>query len=490
MATQPLEKPRCDKCGAILRDLPEKTARIIPVTTGSGRSMGRFPNVIEAPIRTDWEAGESDLHEAVMPRAPLSFIVVGVIVFTIPIVVGGLLLLLVSFALTKQGVADYLEDVTPFSRYNPSVTATREENLNPQTPAQTPLVMPPFVTATMSSALELVTPIPSGVVPIGLQPTSGPISTMTMLAPPPTNTRIVIIPTSSFPTITPVPPTPTLTPTRGPCVQKAQSGDTVFGLASRCGHRDMAVVVEVLRLNNMKSAAELQIGQELIVPWPTPQGGEAVAAQPGETPVASEMGAEELPPGVMIYVVKQGDTALSIVYNLNITMRILQDLNPEVRFEGCDYGLASGGPSCNVMVFEGQRLRVPAPPPTATIPPTLTGSETPLPTATATFNAPFSQSPSDNMLFEAFEFPTLRWTSSGRMAQNESFLLTISNTTAGITYIITTRETSFQLSPEWQPTDGRRHTFTWKVGIARIDGNNAIPLPYTTETRTFTWMSR
>jgi hypothetical protein len=193
----------------------------------------------------------------------------------------------------------------------------------------------------------------------------------------------------------------------------------------------------------------------------------------------------------MWYVVKKGETALSIVFDRGITMRILRDLNPQITFEACDYSLQSGGPACSVMVFEGQRLRVPAPTPTPTIPPTASGRETPTPTATPTFNAPFAQSPSDNMLFDRFDLPTLRWVGTGALALDEVYLLTVENRTANLTYNITTRELAFQLPADWQPSDGRRHVFAWTVTVAKIrDGNTVFPTQYSTGTRTFTWQSR
>ncbi len=95
------------------------------------------------------------------------------------------------------------------------------------------------------------------------------------------------------------------------------------------------------------------------------------------------------------------------------------------------------------------------------------------------------------MLYETFELPTLRWTATGQLAANETYLLTVTDTTANVKYYHTTRELSFQLPTEWQPTDGKRHVFEWKVNIAMLTADNkAIVTDVATETRNFTWIGR
>lgn len=95
------------------------------------------------------------------------------------------------------------------------------------------------------------------------------------------------------------------------------------------------------------------------------------------------------------------------------------------------------------------------------------------------------------MLFESFELPTLRWRASGQLGIGEVYLVTVIDRTSGVTYNVTTRELFFQVPAEWQPTDGRRHTFAWQITIATLrDGTTVIPSPQQTEIRTFTWQSR
>ncbi|HRE48773.1 MAG TPA: LysM peptidoglycan-binding domain-containing protein [Aggregatilineales bacterium] len=470
-----LEKPRCDQCGAYLRGLPEDTAKIVPLRRAEMGNSSKPPK--SAYDMGDGETeGDFDLSEAALPRAPFPVVFLGMLTFGVVVGISAFLLWWFTRSQPTTGVA-----LLPPSQLPAPAAVSATITLTP-TPNTRFVTFTPAPVATF----EIVSTSPGWVTPTA--------AGMTVLAAPPTNTRVALLPTSLLPTgafftVTPIPPSPTLTPTVGPCLEKARAGDTLSALAIRCGHKHMDVIPEILRLNDMKSAAELQIGQEIIIPRPTEIGSLTTDSSEDGLPPADSMG-EVLPPGVMYYTVKKGENALEILIKLGITMGTLSNLNPEVLFAGCEFGMPSGGPECTVILYEGQRLRVPAPTPTPTLPPTLTGSETPTPTATATFNAPISQFPSENMLFEKYEFPTLRWSSTGRLAADEAYLITVINTTAGITYIMTTRDTSFQLPPNWQPLDGQRHRFTWQVGVARVQGTNAIPLPYQTEVRAFTWVSR
>lgn len=449
-AAYPLEASRCTQCGAALRGVPAPALPPLPAEEVSPRQAKLTTRATGESALPDWALGDADLNEGLLPQAPVRGLFIGCALI-------GVILILALFLISRQGTA-------------------------------------------VTTGTETGTPTANGTPPaVGMLDTPG-FGSLTPVMPPPTNTRIMVVPTMAFDTVTPMLPTPTLTPTRAPCIQVAAQDDTLYGLATRCGYRDMSIIPEILRINDMQSAAELQIGQSVEIPWPDQasegNSSEDATSEGGVDPAlatSDPMSLEPtLPPGVTWYTVKTGDTALSIVLDLDINIRILRDLNPEMSFDTCDFGQVGGGPSCNVMVFEGQRVRVPAPTPTATVPPTLTGSETPMPTPTPTYNAPFSISPSDNMLFEAFELPTLRWVASGVLGQDEVYLLTVDDRTGGVLYYVTTRDLSFQAPPDWQPTDGRRHVFAWNVAVARLQpgSNTAAPTAFKTDTRTFTWESR
>lgn len=473
-AKQPLEALRCSVCGAALRGTP------VAVTPTQPRPTPRHQPVrATAPRPANAEEGEADLYEGALQLSPLPFALLGALIA----------LLMLGF-----GLFAWLQQQET-QRIAALLSATPTEVPPTLTPSLTPTITPTPLPGTDVSSL--ITPLPIAILPTEppLAPLASPTFALglpeaTRLAPPPTNTRPLVVPTLNIPTVTPIPPTRTPTPTLGPCIQKAAPGDTLYAMALRCGHRDAAIIEVILRRNNLSSPAQLQIGQEIEIPRPTVPG-QPNADPEAADPLAAARIEPTLPPGIMWYTVKRGETALSIVLERGITMSILSNLNPEVLFEGCDFGQVGGGASCRVMVYEGQRLRVPAPTPTPTIPPTPSGSETPTPSATPTVNAPFSLSPSNNMLFDAFELPTLRWTATGQLGVGEVFLVTVVNRTANITYNLTTREQFFTLPAEWQPTDGRRHTFAWQITIAELrDGNTVIPSPRQTEVRTFMWQSR
>ncbi|MBX3061533.1 MAG: LysM peptidoglycan-binding domain-containing protein [Anaerolineae bacterium] len=436
-----IEATRCSQCGALLTGAPEYMVESTQPLRPPGSTGAMRPIQIEGPAPTRWEQGEADLYEGLLPVNATQLVLIVALVVIAFVALG-------AFLFVQSGG---LSSITP-----PEPTTVALQSGSNQVTTATPL--PP-------------------------------------LAPLPTNTKVMIIPTISLPTVTPAPPTATLTPTQGPCMQTAQQGDTVYGMAARCGHKDLAVVDAILRLNNMTSANQLQIGQTLEIPWPTPMGSDTTPSDSlSQTTVASEGGSNvepTLPPGVQWYTVKSGETALSIVFDLNITMKILQDLNPEIRFEQCDFSSPAGGPNCTVLLYENQRIRVPAPPPPPTVPPTLTGSETAVPTPTATFNAPISLSPDNRMLFETFDVPTLRWLSTGTLQNAETYMVIVTDKTTGATFYATTRELSFQLPTEWQPQDGTVHEYQWRVAIASV-GTTQTPVPtaFTTETRTFTWRGR
>jgi LysM repeat protein len=302
-------------------------------------------------------------------------------------------------------------------------------------------------------------------------------------------------------------------------MQTAGEGDTVYGMAIRCGHLDMAVVDLILEINDMKSATELQLGQTLEIPWPTPTpGGEPIEELPAVTEVSSTGGGGEgdnlfvtqtpsvnefgtpdvlatyqnaeptLRPGMAWHTVESGQTLYEIVLIYDTSAEVLSQINPEIPFLQCDYGIPTGGPNCSVMLSVGQRLRVPVPLPTQTTTPTPVGTLTPTPTATATFNAPFLSSPEDEAHFHADELVTLRWQGTGTLAANERYLVRVKDTTIGEEYTALVGDLLYKLPGGWQPADGKSHDFEWTISIATTDAqNNIVSEDHITEPRHFTW---
>lgn len=347
--------------------------------------------------------------------------------------------------------------------------------------------------------------------------TAPPTSTLRGAAPLPTDTPR---PTFQWITVTPAPPSLTPTPTQGPCMQTAREGDTIYGMAIRCGHQELAIVDLILELNNMTDPAQLQLGQTLEIPWPTPTpgaepveepvtgaiegapavGGGAVAAEP--TIALNEFGTPDtlaqyqnieptLRPGMAWHSVQAGETILSIASLYGTSLETLSQINPQIPFLQCDFGSPTGGERCTVLLGQGQRVRVPVPLPTVTFTPSPVGTLTPTPTPTATFNAPFPLSPADGAEFRADQMVTLRWGGTGTLATNERYLVRVVDQRLEREYTRLVSDIALILPAEWQPTDGRAHRFEWTVSLATIGPDQrALSDNYATAPRRFTWASR
>ena len=349
-------------------------------------------------------------------------------------------------------------------------------------------------------------------------PTPNPIATQPVIVLE-TNTPP---PTPVLATVTPPPPTATNTPTPGPCTHRVATGDDLISIAWDCGHRSLDVMPLILELNNLTSPEMIQVGQEIMVPWPTEEGapteppqedasdelGGATTDEAGD--IFSEDSAQALPglelasvptqgtptiaptetllPGIEYYTVQPNENILSIVYSYNTSVQVLSQLNPEITFSQCEFGSPVGGPECSVMIYAGQQIRVPAPTPTPSLSPTRSGSETPTPTATPTFNAPSAISPADRTLFVRGDLITLRWVGTGTLSEGETYRVRVEDLTTGQVHTSDTTDLSFILPSDWQGQDGQRHDYRWSISVIRSDDPDR-PL-YTTEPRLFTWEGR
>ncbi len=325
-------------------------------------------------------------------------------------------------------------------------------------------------------------------------------------------------PTLFLPTLTPTDTptaTPPPTPTPGPCEQTVGAGDTLITLATRCGHRDLAVIDTILQLNGLRSAESLQQGQVILIPWPTPTPGaepvdegaageDSPEADEGAAGTMSDAGGGDgtptaiseiiptatLQPGVMWYTIQPDDNIIKVAVMFDANVEILSQLNPEVTFSQCDFGMDYGGGNCIVQLFQGQQIRVPAPTATPTLSPTPSGSETPTPTPTPTFNAPALLSPGDRFLFGSNAIVTLRWTSTGILGAGDVYRVTVTDTTLGAVYTALATETMYILPEAWQPNDGTRHLFTWEVAVGPADGQGGLrEVVFSTPSRMFFWDS-
>jgi hypothetical protein len=270
----------------------------------------------------------------------------------------------------------------------------------------------------------------------------------------------------------------------------------------RCGHRHADVLDLVAEINNLTDINSIREGDIIEVPWPTntPDPNAIPTAPPEDSPGVSQRSAFDedydplfvptatLPPGIQFHVVQEGEDIVSIGFQHNASIDVLSQLNPEIDFSLCDLGATFGGSRCTIILSPGQYIRVPAPTPTATLPPTLTGSETPTPTVTATFNAPVALSPSNLMFFQRNELITLRWVPSGTLGSEQTYRVRVEDTTANRIYFGDTREVSFIIPEAWRGEDQPRHEYVWTVSV--INNNSPESPLFTTEPLTFTWEGR
>lgn len=312
---------------------------------------------------------------------------------------------------------------------------------------------------------------------------------------------------TSTPTIT-LTPSATFTPT--PCLERVLEGDSLIAIAIRCGHLSQDIIPIIVELNGLPNASSIRIGDIIEVPWPTPTPDPN--ALPTDTPEGESSSTENtieiagvvleqsaidpfaptatatLLPGVTWHEVRAGENIIIIADTYGANVKVLSELNPEVDFARCEFGETYGGPDCIVQLFEGQRLRVPAPTPTPTIQPTLSGSETPTPTATPTFNAPSLISPTERQSFRANELVTLRWIPTGTLNDNEVYRITVKDVTSNLEFTADTKELFYILPIDWQGQDGKRHEYQWTVSVINLSAPDS-PI-YVTDTSTFVWQAR
>lgn len=306
---------------------------------------------------------------------------------------------------------------------------------------------------------------------------------------------------SPTPTFSPEPPTLTLppSPTPGPYEHTVEASDTLLYVIQLYGYTDLStgpgsIAAEVVSLNGMFSADIMPApGTVLLIPrqtaTPTP-ANEATAV------IAAATGTAEAPNVVFSsgttffdYTVEEGDTIVGIAAEYGVTLEQIAQLNTDLNFSGCVFEIPSGGPRCIVPLGVGQIVRLPAPTPTPTFSPTPSGSETP--TATPTFSSLGLLFPPRNADVAAGVL-TLQWVGAGVLQSEQSYLVQVTDVTAGSTQFTgLTRSTSFTLPDSLIPASGEPHTINWTVFIVEPNGQGAYrPIGGPSEVRSFTWQSR
>jgi hypothetical protein len=311
------------------------------------------------------------------------------------------------------------------------------------------------------------------------------------------------LPTATFTAIPTETAVPTIAPTPSPCIRRVSAGDSLIGIIAGCGHDSLEIMPTVVAINGIVDETRILIGQEIVVPWPSP------TVDPLATPVPAidsatlfddDASADEfsllsfdpfaptatatLLPGLLWHTVASGENMIAIAVRYDTDAKVLSDLNPEIEFALCEFGQTYGGPECIVELSVGQTMRVPAPTPTITPWPTPSGSETPTPIPSPTQNTPHILSPANQAFFGAQDQITLRWIATGTLAANEIFRIAVSDIATSATNTADTRDLFFIVPPQWQAPDDQRHTYLWQVSIVNIESGT---INQTTETRTLVW---
>ena len=305
-------------------------------------------------------------------------------------------------------------------------------------------------------------------------------------------------PTATFtpsPTAT-IPPTPA--PSPAPCVQQVNPGDSLIAIIGRCGYTSLEIMPTVQALNGIEDESHIQIGQQIVMPRPSPTLDPNVMA----TPESAAASADEdrlallafdpnaptltptLLPGLMWHLVQVDENMIAIAARYDTDAKALSDLNPEIPFQLCDFGLRYGGPECTVQLFQGQQMRVPAPTATPTLAPSPSGSETPTPLPTATFNAPIALSPADNAFFSPTERITLRWLGTGALAPAEIYRITLTDLESGAVYTADTEELFLLVPGDWQALLNESRVYEWHVSVYDRESDRAARI---SQARRFMW---
>lgn len=276
--------------------------------------------------------------------------------------------------------------------------------------------------------------------------------------------------TTATVTITPTPVPPTATdipiPTSTPLVYKVASGDTCSSIAFAFGVSIQSIVLE----NNLPAACDtLIVGQDLLIPHPTPTN------TPLPTATLSEAEATDAACQKIDYTVQENDTLSSISVNYAVSITSLKAYNGLVN-DTVRSGQIIVIPLC-------ERAATPGPSPTPTPPPPYAEANLLLPPDGAPFNL-------------ADDSITLQWASVGTLRNNEAYAINIVDVTEGqdqkLVDFVT--DTKYIVPTSLRPTTSVPHVFRWWVVAVRQTGTddegNPIwePAGAASIERVFTWI--
>ncbi len=278
----------------------------------------------------------------------------------------------------------------------------------------------------------------------------------TVASPTPAATVVESPSPSPRPTRTPS-PTATATPTQTftplpPIIHIVQKGESVGIIAKQYGVSERAV----LEANGLEADSIIRIGQELIIPRPTPTPEPAAtqpqATLPASTPSAT--GAPALAPGEQAYTVESGDTLSDIAKKFNTSVNLLMSRN-NIK-----------DPS---LLRVGQTIIIPAGTPTPLPTPTFRPTNTPTPGPP--YPAPALLWPPDGTVYRGDAANVfVQWASVGLLAADEWYVVRVyrGGDVVGEQW---TKANAWRLPAELRPpADATDHRLTWQVLLMRQEG--------------------
>jgi LysM repeat protein len=287
-----------------------------------------------------------------------------------------------------------------------------------------------------------------------------------------------------------VTPSPAPTATLEPYQYKVQAGDTLFAIIQVFGYRDLNVVPEVIRLNNMANENDLKADQTLLIPRQTPTLGptatEAPTLEPGITPTATI----EVTAGPTVdyhgcnpddnicvssdrqyylHEVREGDSIASIAYDYGSLPDAVNKAN--------------GSPA---FIVPGQQIIVPI---LVTMTPTLTPTGGPGSTATPipTLSPPSLLAPAKDEAFGRGDTIILQWVSVNALPANQYYMVIVRNTQTEQEHRATTHSNSYRLPNSLRPGIGQSVQFEWRVVVVGSNATTAPPISGQGPPWTFTW---
>jgi hypothetical protein len=307
------------------------------------------------------------------------------------------------------------------------------------------------------------------------------------------------------PSSTPPPPetpTPAETPTLEPYSYQVQEGETLYYIIQLFGYRDLAVVPEILELNDMADENDLFAGETLLIPRQTPTPG--LSATETATPNAEEVTetpapgtgtaepdesaeAEQQTPGVgcgyepeqrcispdggfWLHEVQEGETCAGLARAYDTTV-------PDV--------LNDNNLTDDCIIAPGAILRIRI---KVTLTPTLTPTGGPDSTATPTPPPapPLLIAPANGASIPRGDDVVLQWAASQLLPEGASYRVEVRNTETDEALRAVTRSNAYRLPSDLRPSSGSIR-YSWQVAVIDGDDADAPVLGGPGETWTFTW---